>query len=136
MKDLIIKLRQQLVSMIEEIDNYNIPLDDTIFIKKEDLKWIKYLGVINSFVYEFEYKNEVKFILRVSNQFPLDVDCYNKLMNGTLELIILNKLSHKVADSGEQIVKYVLENPIKTKLRNLYNPIAVEKDEEIETHIE
>jgi hypothetical protein len=43
MKDLILNLRNQLVSMIEEIDNYSIPLDDTIFIKKEDLKRVKYI---------------------------------------------------------------------------------------------
>jgi len=48
MNDLIIKLRQQLVSMIEEIDNYNIPIDDTtLFITKEDLKWIRYVAKPN-----------------------------------------------------------------------------------------
>ena len=136
MTDLIIKLRQQLVSMIEEIDNYNILLDDTIFIKKEDLKWIKYLGKSNSYIHEFEFKNKVKFSLRVSSSYPLDLDCYNKLMNGTLELIILNKFPNEVADSEALTVFYKLEDPIKTKLRNLYNPIALEKAEESDTQKE
>jgi len=32
MSDLLIKLRKQLVSMIEEIDNYKISLDETIIM--------------------------------------------------------------------------------------------------------
>ena len=123
MKDLIIKLRQQLVSMIEEIDNYNIPLDDTIFIQKEDLKWIKYLGKLNSYLHKFEYKGEVKFNLGVSSSYPLELDCYKKLMDGTLELIILNKKENSDGSSY-----YVLEDPIKTKLRNLYNPTVGESE--------
>jgi hypothetical protein len=123
MKDLIIKLRQQLVSMIEEIDNYNIPLDATIFIKKEDLKWIKYLGKLNSYRHEFEYKNGIKFNLGVSPSYPLEQDCYKKLIDGSLELIILNKKENSDGSSY-----YVLEDPIKTKLRNLYNPTVGESE--------
>lgn len=130
MKDLIIKLRQQLVSMVEEIDNYIIPLNDTIFIKKEDLKWIKYLGKLNSYLHEFEYKNEVRFKLGNSSTYPLEQTVFLKLINGTLESIILNKFSYKAHDSEEQIIYYKLEDPIKTKLRNLYNPQDEESEED------
>jgi hypothetical protein len=120
MKDLIIKLRQQLVSMIEEIDNYNIPLDDTIFIKKEDLKWIKYLGKLNSYINVFEYKQEVIFTLRVSTSYPYDYEVYNKLMDGTLEILILNKREEEYLDSGH-LINYTLEDKKNTILRDLYN---------------
>ena len=126
MKDLILNIRNQLVSIIEEIDNYNIPLDDTIFINKEDMKWIEFIGkngTKNNPIYEFEYKNGVKFSLRNDPYFTLEYEFYNKLMDGTLELIILNK---KVSSDGSSF--YVLEDPIKTKLRNLYNPIVGESE--------
>ena len=126
MKDLILNLRNQLVSMIEEIDNYNIPLDDTIFIKKEDLKWIEYKGnkgTKNNPRHEFEYKNDVKFSLNPVSYYPLELDCYKKLMDGTLELLILNK-----KENSDGSLYYVLEDPIKTKLRNLYNPIVGESE--------
>jgi hypothetical protein len=120
MNDLIIKLRQQLVSMIEEIDNYNIPKDDTLFIKKEDLKWIKYLGKLNSYINVFEYKQEAVFTLRVSSSYPYDYEVYNKLMDGTLEILILNKREEEYQDSGHRI-NYNLEEKNNTILRNLYN---------------
>lgn len=123
MKDLIIKLRQQLVQIIEEIDSYDIPDDGTIFIQKEDLKWIQYLGKSNSYIHQFEYKNEVKFNLRASSSYPLDFETYKDLLAGTLELIILNK-----KESSDGSSYYVLEDPIKTKLRNLYNPTVGESE--------
>ncbi|MGZ9676405.1 hypothetical protein [Flavobacterium sp. GNP001] len=120
MKDLLIKLRRQLAAMIEEIDNYNIPSDDTIFIKKEDLKWIKYLGKLNSYINVFEYKQEVIFTLRVSSSYPYDYEIYNKLMDGTLEILILNKREEEYVDSGH-LINYTLEDKKNTILRDLYN---------------
>ena len=44
-------------------------------------------------------------------------------MAGTLELLILNKKKNSDGSSY-----YVLEDPIKTKLRNLYNPTVGESE--------
>jgi len=120
MSDLLIKLRQQLVSMIEEIDSYNLPLNETIFIRKDDLKWIKYLGKLNSYIYVFEYKNEVKFTLRVSSSYSYELAKYKELMEGTLEILILKK-RNKEYEHSRFSINYDLEEPENTKLRNLYN---------------
>lgn len=135
MSDLLIKLRQQLVSMIEEIDNCKIALDDTIIIRREDFKSIKFLFYIGNNVNSnlFEYKNGVKFILGSEKDFKgYNNETYNKLMDGTLEVLILNK-RNSVLNSLGYSINYELEPKKKTTLRNLYSPIIDENNEQIET---
>jgi hypothetical protein len=119
MNDLLLKLRQQLTSMIEEIDSFNNHNEDTIFIKKEDFKSISFLGNSTVHSYIFEYQNGVKFILDAAKKNPYHHETYTKLMNGTLELLILNKLDKEHISKGHTI-NYKLEVLNKTLLRNLY----------------
>lgn len=122
MNDLLFKLRQQLTSMIEEIDNFkSVPLN-TIFIKKVDFKSIKYIAETSSSKHVFEYQKGVKFILYNHENIPYHLETYTKLMNGTLELLILNKCD-KVHTTRGYSINYEIENENKTRLRNIYVPI-------------
>lgn len=132
MNDLLIKLRQQLVSMIEEIDSYKIPHDDVIIIKKEDFKAINYLGKLNSYLHAFEYKNGVKFTLGESSSYPDELETYKKLSDGTLDILILNKRFEAFKSRSGHEINYNLENKIKTNLRNLYNPLEEQSEEDRE----
>jgi hypothetical protein len=132
MNDLILKLRQQLISMIEEIDNFKTASENTLIIKKADFKSINYLGKLNSYIHLFEYKNGAKFILRQGASYPYDLETYQKLMNGTLEILILTKRENEYISSGHSI-NYELEDKHKTILRNLYSPIE-ETNDQAETH--
>ena len=133
MNDLLFKLRQQLISMIEEIDNFKTDSEDTLILKKEDFKSLNYLGKLNSYVHVFEYKNGVKFTLSESTSYPHDLGTYRKLMNGSLELLILNKREKEFLSSGHTI-NYELENINQTVLRNLYFPPVLDNDDYPETH--
>ena len=122
MNDLIIKLRQQLTSMIEEIDNYKIESIDTIIIKKADFKSIKKIGEISSSAHVFEYLNGVKFILLDYKKSPYNWETYNKFMNGTLEVLILN-MRDKIFNTKGYSINYELEDENKTFRRNFKLPI-------------
>lgn len=131
MNDLLLKFRQQLISMIEEIDNYKADIEDTLILKREDFKSLNYLGKLNSYIHVFEYKNGVKFTLRNSSTYSHDFETYRKLMNGTLEFLILNKKEKEYTSSGYTI-NYELENKNKTVLRNLYFPPEPDNNEPTE----
>ena len=119
MDEFLPKLRQQLISMVEEIDTY-LKIDDEkdIIIKKEDFNEIKHLTY---HVYDqlFEYKNGVKFSLSMRDSYPYEKEVYKKLMDGTLESLILNKRSEGSEIVGH-FINYKVEDKIKTNLRNLY----------------
>lgn len=133
MNDLLSKLRQQLISMIEEIDNFKADSGDTLILKKEDFKALKYLGKLNSYIHLFEYKEGMKFILRQGDSYPYDLKTYKKLMDGTLEVLILTKCEKEYISSGHSI-NYELEDIHKTILRNLYKTAEEEKKDKAEPH--
>ena len=124
MNDLLLKLREQLLAIVEEIDNFNISLDDTISIRKEDFKWLKFLDNSNS-ANIFEYKEDIKFILHTDDYNPYENSIYNQLMNGTLEVLILEKrkgsgITYKINNKSIQ-VNYKVQEQQNTLLRNLYS---------------
>jgi hypothetical protein len=116
--DILLQLRNDLDAMIEIIDKYQTPLDEVIIIKKEDLTHLKWVRKINSYTHLFEYKNSIRFSLPDSgNSYQYAVGHYKKIMNGTLERLVLNIIEIAGDDLEEN---YKLEEWHKTKMRDLY----------------
>lgn len=100
------------------MDNLVVKHEDVIVIKKEDFANLRWVKKINSYVHLFEYKNSIRFTLPESgNSYRYQVSFYNKIMDGTIEEIILNKIENK----SDSEVNYKLEDWHKTKLRELYS---------------
>ncbi len=119
MNEVLLKLRENLSSMIEIIDKYIPSQDDVIIIKKEDMKYLTFLG--KSYDRNiFEYSNSIRFVLEVKSYLPYEKSFYDRIMNGTIERIILNKLNKEIQIDGV-LINYKLEEWEKTKLRDNYN---------------
>ena len=119
MNVVLLKLRENLNSMIEIIDKYIPSQDDVIIIKKEDMKYLNFLG--KSYDRNiFEYSNSIRFVLEVKSYLPYEKSFYDRIMNGTIERIILNKLNNEILIDGV-LINYKLEEWEKTKLRDNYN---------------
>jgi hypothetical protein len=119
MNEVLLKLRENLNSMIEIIDKYIPSQDDVIIIKKEDMKYLNFLG--KSYDRNiFEYSNSIRFVLEVKSYLPYEKSFYDRIMNGTIERIILNKLNKEILIDGV-LINYKLEEWEKTKLRDNYN---------------
>ena len=119
MNEVLLKLRENLSSMIEIIDKYIPSQDDVIIIKKEDMKYLTFLG--KSYDRNiFEYSNSIRFVLEVKSYLPYEKSFYDLIMNGTIERIILNKLNKEIQIDGV-LINYKLEEWEKTKLRDNYN---------------
>ena len=119
MENLLLKLREHLNIMIEIIDNYIPSHDDVVVLKKEDMKHLKFI----SKSYDrnlFEYNNSIRFILEVKSYLPYEKSFYDRIMNGSIERIILNKLDKEHLIDGN-LINYKLEEWEKTKLRDNYN---------------
>lgn len=114
MNEFLIKLKEQLLAIVEEIDNYSSPSGDLIFIKKEDFRWISHLGRLNSNIHIFEYKDGMKFL--VSDNLTI----YKNLMKGTLDEIILQKKENATEGSDGHLINYELEGFHHKTLRKLY----------------
>lgn len=128
MKDLLINLKEQLESMIETIENYIGEPSGDVIIRKEDLRYLKWIGQLNNNYHVFEYRNILKFALKEddSNLYPMNT--FKNLMNGTLDRIILNVKSTPYLSSGH-LLTHDIENHNKTKLRDLYNQIPTFKED-------
>lgn len=119
MNEILTELKKQLSSMIEIIDNYKMPIEDAIIISKDDLTDLKYIKKLNSYLHLFEYKKSIRFQLPDSgNSYQYEVSHYKKIMDGSIERIILNKIESSNEDSE---TNYKLEDWHKTKLRDLYS---------------
>ena len=119
MNEVLLKLKENLSSMIEIIDKYIPSQDDVIIIKKEDMKYLSFLG--KSYDRNiFEYSNSIRFVLEVKSYLPYEKSFYDRIMNGTIERIILNKLNKEIQIDGV-LINYKLEEWEKTKLRDNYN---------------
>ena len=119
MNEILTELKKQLSSMIEIIDNFQSPLDEIIVINKDDLVNLKYIGKSNSYRHIFEFRNSIRFCLPDSGStYQYEVSHYKKIMDGSIERIILNKLENANEDSE---INYKLEEWHKTKLRDLYS---------------
>lgn len=119
MDNVLLKLREHLNIMIEIIDNYIPSQDDVVVLKKEDMKNLKFL----SKSYDrnlFEYNNSIRFILEVKSYLPYERSFYDRIMNGSIERIILNKLNKEHLIDGN-LINYKLEEWEKTVLRDNYN---------------
>lgn len=127
MNEILQKLRNELNALILVIDNYQPIVDEVIIINKEDLKYLKWKKKLNSYINVFEYKNTIRFTLPDSGSYPYEIRFYNKIMDGSLERLILNRVvndsnsENLTADSISNIINYKLEEWQKTKLRDNYN---------------
>jgi hypothetical protein len=121
MENLLKNLRDHLSAMIEEIDAYTHYEDQDIIIKSKEFKHLRHRGKLNSYVNVFEYKDGIKFTLRVSQSYGYDYKIYQGLMDGSLDMLILNKRTEDHETDGH-IINYTLEPYVDTKLRNLYRP--------------
>ena len=65
MNDVLLKLREQLISMIDVIDNYIPSQEDVIFINKEDMKHLKWVKKSDFDRNLFEYKKTIKFTVKI-----------------------------------------------------------------------
>jgi hypothetical protein len=123
MNNLLIKLREQLVSIIETIDTHMPKLDDVIIISKGDMKDVKWIKKNDYDRNLFEYKGCIRFTLsskggggNLSDQKII----YDKIMDGTIERIVLEKLRAETDMSGI-LINYRVEDWQKTKLRDNYS---------------
>ena len=92
---------------------------ERIVIEKEDFKYIRHIGKLNSYLHVFEYLNDIVFPLANSSSYPYDFMHYSKLMSGELERIVLIKADHGNKIDGKA-VNYKLEPLEKTRLFDLY----------------
>jgi hypothetical protein len=120
MNNLLIKLREQLVLLIETIDTHMPKLDDVIIISKADMKDVKWIKKNDYDRNLFEYQGCIRFTLsskggggNLSDQKII----YDKIMDGTIERIVLEKLRAETDMSGI-IINYRVEDWQKTKLRD------------------
>jgi hypothetical protein len=122
MNDVLLKLRDQLSSMIDVIDNYVPSQEDVISISKEDMKHLKWVKKNGHDVNLFEYKKTIKFTLTTNGGGYWDYQrlVYNQIMNGSIEKIVLVKLTAE-SDMGGIPINYKLEEWEQTQLRDLYN---------------
>lgn len=91
---------------------------DRIVLKRDDFKLIKYLG----FTYNMrilDYNDGCIFHLRDDNVYHKEH--YDKLMNGTLERLIINRRDNIFIRDNYKI-NYELESVERTKLNDLYRP--------------
>lgn len=127
MIEILQQLRKELSALVEIIDNYQPVLDEVIIIKKEDLKHLKWKKKLNSYINLFEYKNSIRFTLPDSGSYPYEIGFYQKIIDGSLERLILNKIINNTnseeinSDTNSERVNYKLEEWQKTKLRDNYN---------------
>ncbi len=127
MNEILLQLRKELNALIEVIDNYQSALDEVIIIKKEDLKHLKWKKKLNSYINLFEYKNSIRFTLPDSGSYPYQIGFYQKIMDGSLERLILNKINYNISsdeiskDTSSDQANYKLEEWQKTKLRDNFN---------------
>ncbi len=127
MNEILLQLRKELNALIEVIDNYQPALDEVIIIKKEDLKHLKWKKKLNSYINLFEYKNSIRFTLPDSGSYPYQIGFYQKIMDGSLERLILNKINYNISsdeiskDTSSDQANYKLEEWQKTKLRDNFN---------------
>ena len=61
--------------------------------------------MLNSYIHVFEYKEGIKFTLRVSPSYSYDYKIYQDFTNGSLDLLILNKQDEY--KNGGQIINVV-----------------------------
>ena len=114
MNEILQKLRNELNALILVIDNYQPIVDEVIIINKEDLKYLKWKKKLNSYINVFEYKNTIRFTLPDSGSYPYEIGFYNKIMDGSLERLILNRVvndsnsENLTADSISNIINYKL----------------------------
>jgi hypothetical protein len=123
MNNLLINLREQLISIIETIDLHMPKLEDVIIISKNDMKDLKWIKKNDYDRNLFEYKGCIRFTLsskggggNLSDQKII----YDKIMDGTIELIVLEKLRAETDMSGI-IINYRVEEWQKTKMRENYS---------------
>jgi len=126
MNDVLLKLREQLISMIDVIDNYIPSQEDVIFINKEDMKHLKWVKKSDFDRNLFEYKKTIKFTLTTNSHGSWDYQrlVYNQIMKGSIEKIVLVRLTtetHIETHMGDIPINYKLEEWEQTKLRDLYN---------------
>ncbi len=122
MNELLLKLREQLSSMIETLDNY-IPVEDSIIvINKVDMKNLKWLKKNEHDRNLFEYKNTIRFTLSSKGGGILNYQKFkfDQIMDGSIDKIVLVKLTNETEMNGIKI-NYRLEDLEQTKLRDLYN---------------
>lgn len=118
MEEIVLQLRNKLDEIGKILDNLSVKHDEVIIIKNEDFAYLKWVKKMNSYVHLFEYKNSIRFTLPDSgNSYRYQVNFYNKIMDGSIKEIILNKMDN---DSDSE-VNYKLEDWHKTKLRELYS---------------
>jgi hypothetical protein len=122
MKDLLFRLKKQLKSMLETIENHIELPSDEIMIRKEDLKYLHWRGNSRYGIktHVFEYKFDVKFRLYEANSYQGSI--YEKIMDGSIDRIILNKIQSNAKIDLDNVT-HNLEDENETKLRDLYRPI-------------
>ncbi len=124
MNEILLQLRKELNALVEIIDNYQPVLDEVIIIKKEDLIHLKWKKKLNSYINLFEYKNSIRFTLPDSGSYPYEIGFYQKIMDGSLERLILNKIINNTSteelSNDTDRANYKLEEWQKTKLRDNY----------------
>lgn len=123
MNNLLVELKKQLTSIMELIDSYEISNDDVIVINSEEMNDLKWITKKNDHNY-FEFKNSIRFSLYGGNAsyYQYEKEIFDKLMNGTIKRIVLNKLKTEIDINGF-VKNYKLEELEKTILRDNYNKI-------------
>lgn len=123
MNNLLVELKKQLTSIMELIDSYEISNDDVIVINSEEMNDLKWITKKNDHNY-FEFKNSIRFSLYGGNAsyYQYEKEIFDKLMNGTIKRIVLNKLKTEIDINGF-VKNYKLEELEKTILRDNYKKI-------------
>tara|TARA_R110001592_G_scaffold295677_2_gene565926 strand:+ start:1279 stop:1620 length:342 start_codon:yes stop_codon:yes gene_type:complete len=112
--------------MIEEIDNYTHEDHDNVVIDKNNFTHVDCIDSEENKKI-FKFKDEIIFILDINSYHSASTsfyekDIYKKLLDGTLDMLILNKLDEPILLDSYR-VNYKIESYENYSLRRTYKKI-------------
>jgi hypothetical protein len=119
------EIKEKLNDLIQEVERLENSIHgEKIIHEKKDFKFIKRLGTRNNPPRQvFQYLNQVIFQLHSSENAysasKYETSIFNKLIDGTLERLILLKKASSLTNDGFTI-SHQVEEELDTKLRDAY----------------
>ena len=119
MNEKLLLIKEQLEQLTNSINDYlESTNQDVIIIQKENFDKIHFLGETRHGSKVLDFNNGAIFILYLG--FNYQKLQYTKLMDGSLNRLIIKKRANSVSYDGRWVSNYELESEEETKLRDLY----------------
>lgn len=118
------EIRDRLNLLVQEVERLESFLSQgELIIEKNDFKYLKEKGKLNSYRHVFEFLNGVFFELPdtpgSSNTYSYEFSIYKGLLSGDLEKLVLLKLEKEYTHEGF-LITHKVEDRVNAKLREKY----------------